>query len=207
VVTKDETTDHANLAEFLNQARAGSAEAFCAVGRAVEARLYRQAVALCRSADLAEDLVSETLIEAWRCLARYNGSCRFSTWLYAILLHRFQKAVRHARSRPISASALPPSLDPDAPVPPSAQEDQHPGPDEWLRRREAEANWREAIASLPDTHQQVILLRFYEEASLAEIAGALDIAVGTAKSRLHHALEKLRREPSVLNLLRESRES
>jgi len=76
-----------------------------------------------------------------------------------------------------------------------------------MDRRENEVRWRAAIAALPEPHQQVILLRFYEDASLAEIAAALGIALGTVKSRLHHALEKLRREPSVLNLLRESRES
>lgn len=207
MVTKDDTTIQANLADLLNQAQAGSAEAFCAVGQVVEARLYQQAVLLCRSTDGAEDLVAETLVEAWRSLRRYDHSCRFTTWLYAILLHRFQKACRRARSRPVSASALPLSVDPDAPEPSAGQTDHHPRPDESLHRREAEARWREAIACLPDTHQQVILLRFYEDASLAEIAAALNIAVGTAKSRLHHALEKLRREPTVLNLLHESRES
>ncbi|MBL9135464.1 MAG: RNA polymerase sigma factor [Verrucomicrobiales bacterium] len=207
MVTTDPVTANANLETLLDQARAGSAEAFCAVGEALEGRLFRQAVALCRSEDLAEDLVAETLVEAWRSLARYDGSCRFTTWLYAILLHRFQKAVRSARCRPTSASAIPASAESESLGLPPSTDASPPGPDEVMDRRENEVRWRTAIAALPEAHQQVILLRFYEDASLAEIAAALGIALGTVKSRLHHALEKLRREPSVLNLLRESRES
>ena len=65
---------------------------------------------------------------------------------------------------------------------------------------------REGIAALPKKHREVILLRFYEDASLAEIAAALGLAQGTVKSRLHHALEKLRHLPVVLNLFHETRE-
>lgn len=207
MVTTDPVTANANLETLLDQARAGSPEAFCAVGQTLEGRLYRQAVALCRSEDLAEDLVAETLVEAWRSLARYDGSCRFTTWLYAILLHRFQKAVRSARCRPPSTSAIPTSAESESLGLSPSTDASPPGPDEVMDRRENEVRWRTAIAALPESHQQVILLRFYEDASLAEIAAALGIALGTVKSRLHHALEKLRREPSVLNLLRESRES
>jgi RNA polymerase sigma-70 factor (ECF subfamily) len=79
--------------------------------------------------------------------------------------------------------------------------DSQPLPAEDLLRQERRARMRAAIDSLPPKHQQVVLLRFYEEASLSEIATALDLSLGTVKSRLHHALEKLRRMPSMLNLL------
>src|SRR5512140_1567995 len=91
-----QTTD---LAELLQQARSGDAEAFCRLAEQHDQRLLRQACGLTRDQDAAEDLVSETLVEAWRSLHRYNGNCRFSTWLFAILLHRYQKALRRARSR------------------------------------------------------------------------------------------------------------
>ena len=55
------------------------------------------------------------------------------------------------------------------------------------------------MESLPEKHRQVVLLRFFEDASLEEIAGALDCSVGTVKSRLHHALEKLRRMKNSVN--------
>src|SRR6266850_1195918 len=92
---------------LLAQARQGDAEAFCRLMQPLEARLLRQAVALCRDISTAEDIVSETLVQAWKSLAAYNETCRLSTWLYAILLHRHQKSLRAARSRPIPLAWLP----------------------------------------------------------------------------------------------------
>ena len=60
---------------FLEQAQAGDAEAFGEVCLAYETRLLRQATALCGDAALAEDLAQDTLVEAWKCLRRYNGRC------------------------------------------------------------------------------------------------------------------------------------
>ena len=83
--------------EPLALARAGECRrGFCRMIEPLQTRLLRQAVALSGELGTAEDLVSETLVEAWKSLARYDGSCRFSTWLYAILLHRHQKWVRRA---------------------------------------------------------------------------------------------------------------
>jgi DNA-directed RNA polymerase specialized sigma24 family protein len=85
---------------LLARARQGDAPAFCVLVQPLETRLLQQAIALCRDASAAEDLVSETLVQAWKSLANYNETCRLSTWLYAILLHRHQSSCRAARSRP-----------------------------------------------------------------------------------------------------------
>ena len=53
---------------------------------------------------------------------------------------------------------------------------------------------------MPEKHQQVVLLRFFEDASLPEIAGLLGCSVGTVKSRLHYGLEKLRESQHGVNL-------
>src|ERR1041385_6549964 len=101
------TDDHLEL-ELLRDAQAGDAPAFCRLVEPLQSRLFRQAVAMCGDLTAAEDLVSETLIEEWKSLARYNGTCRLSTWLYSILLHRHQKVRRSARCRPVSLALLPP---------------------------------------------------------------------------------------------------
>ena len=88
---------------LLEQARAGDAEAFGEVCRVYETRLLRQAMALCGQASLAEDLAQDTLVEAWKCLRRYNGQCQFFTWLCAILLNRYRNTVRERRPLPFSA--------------------------------------------------------------------------------------------------------
>ena len=67
-------------------------------------------------------------------------------------------------------------------------------------RKEAAERLRQAVEVLPEKHQQVVLLRFFEGASLPEIAALLGCSVGTVKSRLHYALEKLRDSQHGMNL-------
>jgi RNA polymerase sigma-70 factor (ECF subfamily) len=199
VITADRP-EFAGTPDLLARARAGESSAFCQLAAEHERRLLQQACGLARDPSAAEDLVSETLVEAWRSLSHYNGACRFSTWLFSILLHRHQKALRRARSRPIPLAALP-SVEADQRQ--QAQENlPAPGfsPDEEAIRREAADKLRQAVEALPERHQRVILLRFFEDASLPEIAALLDCSVGTVKSRLHYALEKLRESQHGVNL-------
>jgi RNA polymerase sigma-70 factor (ECF subfamily) len=189
-----------DMSALLAQARQGDAPAFCRLVQPLEARLLRQAMALCRDASVAEDIVSETLVQAWKCLVTFNETCRLSTWLYAILLHRHQKSLRAARSRPIPLAWLP-----------LAEAEKHREAHQAIAAAEASpavaaaneelsAGLRRAVESLPEKHRQVVLLRFFEDASLEEIANVLHCSVGTVKSRLHHALEKLRRMKNNVNL-------
>ena len=177
VITADRP-EIAGSAELLTRARAGDTSAFCRLAAEHEGRLLQQACGLARDLSAAEDLVSETLVEAWRSLSRYNGSCRFSTWLFSILLHRHQKAYRRARSRPVPLAALP-SAEADARR--QAQENlpaAGPSPAEEVMRREAADRLRQVVETLPEKHQQVVLLRFFEDASLPEIAAVVGCSVG-----------------------------
>lgn len=187
--------------ELLQRAREGDADAFCTVAQAHEHRVFQQALALCRHPATAEDLAAETLIEAWKSITRFDGSCRFSTWLYAILLHRHQKLVRRLRSRPVPLSALPATEADTREQLLERLADTHPMASDAFVQAEADAALREAVELLPEKHRQVVLLRFFQDASLPEIAAALGVSVGTVKSRLHHALEKLRRMKSLGSLL------
>jgi RNA polymerase sigma-70 factor (ECF subfamily) len=190
----------AGTADLLTRARGGETAAFCQLAAEHERRLLQQACGLARDVSAAEDLVAETLVEAWRSIGRYNGTCRFSTWLFSILIHRHQKALRRARSRPIPLAALTPA---EADQRQQAQENlpaTGPSPAEAAMRQEAADKLRQVIEGLPDKHQRVVLLRFFEDASLPEIAVLLGCSVGTVKSRLHYALEKLRESQAGLNL-------
>jgi RNA polymerase sigma-70 factor, ECF subfamily len=174
----------------LDRAQAGDTEAFCEICRIYETRLWRQAIALSGDATLAEDLAQDTLVEAWKCLRRYNGRCQFFTWLCAILLNRYRNTVRAKRPVPLSSLAghdrkeSQNSLDNLA--------DQDSSPDQAAQLREQAILVRNCIRALPTKHQQVIYLRFYVDDSLEGIAAALGCSVGTVKSRLFHALDKLR---------------
>jgi RNA polymerase sigma-70 factor (ECF subfamily) len=193
VTTTGQPADAA-AAEWLDRARQGDAQAFCRLAAAHEERLFRHAVALCRDPALAEDLAAETLVQAWRSLGRFNAQCQFSTWLYAILLHRYQKAVRRARREPVPISSLAPAEAGTVAERLDCLPDPQPPPAEAAQAAEQARTVRAAVAALPAIHQEVLCLRFFEGASLPEIAAALGLPLGTIKSRLHHALEKLRAE-------------
>ena len=184
---------------LLGQARARDAEAFGEVCRLYETRLLRQAMALCGRASLAEDLAQDTLVEAWKCLRRYNGQCQFFTWLCAIMLNRYRNTLREKRPLPFSAFREDDRREVEGSSGRLADPDSLP--DEAAQRRERDALVRSCIEALPAKQQQVIHLRFYVDDSLGGIASALGCSVGTVKSRLFHALDKLR----GMNALNEQR--
>lgn len=171
--------------DWLRQAQQGDPEAFCELCRAYETPLLRQAMLLCGDTAQAEDLAQETLVEAWKSLGHYGGRCQFLTWLCAILINRFRNSLRKKR-----ILALLPFLgraDEAASVP-----DNSPRPDEAALLGEQAAIMRRCVEALPFKQRQVIYLRFYVDDSLEGIAAALGCSLGTVKSRLFNALEKLR---------------
>src|SRR5258705_41971 len=103
-INKCRRTRVAEAWSLLDRAQAGDCEAFGQICRTYETRLLRQAMTLCGNEALAEDLAQDTLVEAWKCLRRYNGRCQFFTWLCAILLHRYRNAFR--KNRLLAGAAL-----------------------------------------------------------------------------------------------------
>ena len=183
--------------ELVARSREGDVAAFSRLMQEHQSRLVAQALAFCGDPHQARDLAQETMVAAWKSLARFDGSCRFFTWLYAILLRQHRKTLgwfsrrlplatieqQVAAQRHEDAAAREPSVGDD----------------------EESALLRAMVTALPAKHREVIRLRFYADASEAEIASALGISAGTVKSRLHHALEKLRQMKEKVNRLRDSR--
>jgi RNA polymerase sigma-70 factor (ECF subfamily) len=182
------------IAAVLQLARAGDSEAFDNLFRHFRPGLLRQAVLLCGDQALAEDIAQETLIEAWKSLARYNERCQFFTWLCAILHNRYRNHWRRKR--------LLCFLGFETTATAEAQEhllrvSPEPWPDQTVQSLEQAASIRRCVQALPSKQQQVVYLRFFVDQSLEGIAAALHCSVGTVKSRLFHALERLRRMPGL----------
>jgi len=183
--------------ELVARSREGDVAAFSRLMQEHQSRLVAQALAFCGDPHQARDLAQETMVAAWKSLARFDGSCRFFTWLYAILLRQHRKTLgwfsRRLPLATIEQQAAAQRHEDAAAREPSVGDDEEP------------ALLRAMVTALPAKHREVIRLRFYAEASEAEIASALGISAGTVKSRLHHALEKLRKMKEKVNRLRDSR--
>jgi RNA polymerase sigma factor (sigma-70 family) len=183
--------------ELVARSREGDVAAFSRLMQEHQSRLLAQALAFCGDPHQARDLAQETMVAAWKSLSRFDGSCRFFTWLYAILLRQHRKTLGwFSRRLPLA------TLEQQA----AAQRHEDASARETgVGDDEEAALLRAMVTALPAKHREVIRLRFYAEASEAEIASALGISAGTVKSRLHHALEKLRQMKEKVNRLRDSR--
>ena len=185
-----------NEPELIDRARAGEVHAFERLVAKHAARLWRCGLALGKDSHWAEDLAQETLVEAWKCLARFDGRCQFSTWLYGILRNRFlkgrrfQKASKHSESESLNQIC-----------------DESSIAENSAEALEDAQRIRHAVANLPEEHRLVIELRFYSGATLDEISTTLDCPLGTVKSRLHNALEKLRKMNLSVNHFVSNRET
>ncbi len=182
--------------DLISRAQAGDSEAFDILCREHGGRLLRQAIGLCGDASVAEDLVQETLLAAWRSISRFNGCCRFFTWLCSILIHRHQNLLRKRWPRPFSflcGDEIDSTNNFLARTP-------DPGPTPGMQTEGAEqaALVLRSLEKLPPKLREVVYLRFYAEESLEGIAAVLGCPVGTVKSRLFHGLERLRQMKSLL---------
>jgi RNA polymerase sigma-70 factor (ECF subfamily) len=183
-------TDQAPSPDLLMRAQGGDADAFCELCRPYETRLLRHALGLCGQGAMAEDLAQDTLVEAWKCLRRYNGRCRLFTWFCAILLNRYRNTLRE--KRPVPFSALSRGDQESACRDLDRLIDAGSPPDLAAQQSERVTLLHQSIQRLPHKHREVIYLRFFVDDSLEGVAAALNCSVGTVKSRLFHALERLR---------------
>ncbi len=183
---------------LLAQARNGDPEAYGELCRHYESALFRHAITLCGDPAQGEDLAEDTLVEGWKSLHRYNGRCRFFTWLCAILLNRYRNQLRQRRRFPFSW--LTDSGDDDNQGPSKDVPDEGTRPDQALELNEQAESVRRCVQALPPKHREIIYLRFYVDTSLEGIAAATGCSVGTVKSRLFHALEKLRAMKTLATL-------
>ncbi len=168
----------------------GDGDALAALYHAHAAPVLAYLVALVTDRELAEDLLQETLLAAWRAAGGFRGDASVRTWLLAIARGKARDAARR-RSLPLAIddSSLIEVVDPGD------------GPDEVVLARAGEETLAELISRLRPLLREVVVLALVEELAMADIARVLEVPVGTVKSRLSAARRELTR------LLREAGEA
>jgi RNA polymerase sigma-70 factor (ECF subfamily) len=183
---------------LLRAAQEGDPHAFGELAQKFEERLFRQALFLCGNATQAEDLAQETLFTAWKRLGQFHHRCQFFTWLCGILLNLARNTSR--KMAPVAISDFGESSRQQVDHLLDALVDPGESPAETIEREERARAIRCCLDRLPLKHREVIQLRFFVDDSIDGISAALDCSVGTVKSRLFHALEKLHAMPELVRL-------
>ena len=152
-------------------------------------RLLRSAFALCGNEADAQDIVQDTFLEALRSVHRFQSRSTVYTWLHAILLnltrHYYRNRKRIVYDDEVAGREA--SLPAENPC--------------QLDAATASSALLEALRKLSWAHREVIILRYYENMKIHEIARHLRISKGTIKSRLHYAIVEMQKLlPHELNL-------
>lgn len=175
--------------ELLAQCRAGNRAAVEKLVDDYQPQLFRLALSILDdgsqngSAD-AQEVTQDALLAALRSLDSYRGDAKLSTWLYSITLNLCRNRLR-ARKRRKRIIDIFERL--TRPI-----EDASSQPEDLLIQKQSNSNLFEIVQSLNEKHRLPIILRYYHNFPIGEIAQILDIPEGTVHSRLNTARKKLK---------------
>jgi RNA polymerase sigma-70 factor (ECF subfamily) len=168
--------------ELVDRARRGDRHAFAELVRVSGARLDATARLILRDPELAQDAVQDTLIRAWRSLPGLRDPATFDHWLHSLIAHACIDLARRRRRRVVEVEL---TLDH------VTEEFDHAGSvaDRDLLDR--------ALSHLEPEARAVVVLHYYLDMPLPQVARLLGIPGGTAKSRLHRSLGVLRSSMAI----------
>jgi RNA polymerase sigma-70 factor, ECF subfamily len=166
---------------LLQRFREGDLEAFEALFRQFQGRIYGWIVRIVRDPGAAEDLTLETFWRIYRARGSFDGANDFGAWAYRIATNL---ALSHLRRQPSYK---------DRQLPPDWPQAGTPNRDPAIEKEKREGI-RRAFRRLPAKLQVVATLALIEELPYEEIAGTLGIAPGTVKSRVFRAVRLLRQQ-------------
>jgi RNA polymerase sigma-70 factor (ECF subfamily) len=172
----------------------GRAAVFNELVHRYERELYRYLARYLGDASAAEDVFQNTFLQVHLKRGLFENGRAFRPWLYAIATHQAVDALRKSARHPtvsldqrINAART----DSDAGNLIDLLTSQDGGPLAHLQAAERQEWVREHVARLPEVLRQTLILAYHQDLKYREIAEILKIPVGTVKSRLHAALEKL----------------
>jgi RNA polymerase sigma-70 factor (ECF subfamily) len=171
--------------DLVERARRGDHDAYATLVREHEQAAFRVAYVLLGSAADAEDVAQEAFVKAYRALGRFRAGAPFRPWLLQIVANEARNRRRSAGRRANLALRAAAEVRPGDAV---------PSPEAALVSDERRAELVAAVNALREEERDVVACRFFLDLSEEETAAALDVPVGTVKSRTSRALARLREE-------------
>jgi len=169
--------------DLIERARRGDAAAFESLVRAHQSVAFRTAWIVSGGADDAEDAAQEGFMKAYAALPRFRSGAAFRPWLLTIVANEARNRRRSAGRREALAVRA------SGPI---ATDTGEASPESLVLARERHAALLGSLDRLSDADREVISCRYLLQLSEAETAATIGVPVGTVKSRLSRALDRLR---------------
>ncbi|CAH8773168.1 sigma-70 family RNA polymerase sigma factor [Paenibacillus dendritiformis] len=156
--------------EYILKAQAGDSEAFIHLMQEMELPLYRMALLMVKQEADCADAIQETMLKAYKSIHSLREPEFFKTWLYRILINECNKILKK-RSQAVTIEECPY---------PSANSMEYD-----------KIDLHEAVDRLDENLRVVIVLHYFHDLPIHQIADVLDISAGAVKTRLHRARKTL----------------
>ncbi|MCX6382246.1 MAG: sigma-70 family RNA polymerase sigma factor [Armatimonadetes bacterium] len=175
------------IARFLS----GDATAFDTLFRKYQDYVYHILYGIVGSAEEARDLTQDVFLQVYRSLPRFRHNARFATWLYRIAVNRGVDAARGAKRWRFL-----PLVQDNSAKEQSADEMTEP---EFAFEKQMEQKFiQDTLQRCPLSHRDILVLRYYRDMSLEEIAETLDCSLAAAKVRLYRARKVFKEQYETL---------
>ncbi len=192
---RDTATRSAVEIEFIEKLRDGDARAFDTLVLRFSGDIYALLYRLTQDAEEAADLTQETFLSAFKAVKKFRGEADLKTWLFRIAINesrnRFRWWKRRFRGKTDSLDA--PVGDGEKSLSETISGD-FIDPETAILRREREKHLAKALRELPEIFREAVVLCDIEGLSYEEIANALEVNIGTIKSRIARGREELRKK-------------
>ena len=179
---------------LVTRARVGDADAFRLLVERHSRPVFRLAFRMTGNEQDAEDVVQESMLRAYKQLAKFDQRASFSTWLYRIATNCSLDLVRSRKRRTEDRTAASETEEPAMTV-----ASQDPNPERMALSGEVRERLTAAMDELSAVERAAFVLRHFEGMCIEDIGRALDCQPGAAKHSVFRAVQKLRRalEPVV----------
>jgi len=184
---------------LVNQARAGSKSAFEQLVDLFHEDIFRMVYYRTRARMDAEDITQEIFLNAFKSLSKLKKVEQFRIWLIRIGVNRISDFYRKKRVRAIFG-AYP---DDDNIDQPDITNNNQPEAMNNLLKQEFWEHIGVLLEKLSSMEREVFLLRFMDHLNIKEISQVLKRSESSVKTHLYRALQKFRKEPELINLLKE----
>ena len=157
----------------------GELRAFEELYRVYYPRLMRFVGGMVKGAGIAEEVLNDTMLVVWHRADSYDGSCKVSTWIFAIAYRKTLKALQRF-DEPVEDAAA------------QTRADAGPGPEQHLGLGQLREALAKALEGLSAEHRAVVELTYFNGLGYREIADIVACPIDTVKTRMFHARRRLK---------------